>query len=219
MKSKKEAPAGNGISRPYPPQGMGTFPEQGNSIPSFIPAKDISKWVTETFIADGAPLYNEDHKHLLDVPIDFLWAAGGFNKQMRRVIGQTEQVAFRCSAWQKGRQEQQFIEWYGYVPSWLITLDASFCATCSDEEFCALIEHELYHIGQDQDQYGQPKFDRYGMPSIKLRGHDVEEFVGVVRRYGASHEVQSMVDAAKQQPEVSRVKIAHACGTCHLRIA
>jgi hypothetical protein len=51
-----------------------------------------------------------------------------------------------------------------------------------------------------------------------MRGHDVEEFTGVVRRYGASVEVQEMIDAASQPAEVAKLNIARACGTCMLRL-
>ena len=52
-----------------------------------------------------------------------------------------------------------------------------------------------------------------------MRAHDVEEFVGVVRRYGASEDVQRIIDAAKTAPEVARINIARACGTCLLKAA
>lgn len=59
-----------------------------------------------------------------------------------------------------------------------------------------------------------------GRPVFVIRGHDVEEFVGVVRRYGADAAgVRAMVDAANQKPEIARVQIAHACGTCHLNLS
>ncbi len=38
---------------------------------------------------------------------------------------------------------------------------------------------------------------------LEMRGHDVEEFVGVVRRYAASPDVQALVDAANSPAEVS----------------
>ena len=47
----------------------------------------------------------------------------------------------------------------------------------------------------------------------------LEEFVGVVRRYGASRDVQEMIDAANQPAEVAHLDIARACGTCMLRLA
>ncbi|MDV6320963.1 putative metallopeptidase, partial [Chromohalobacter sp. HP20-39] len=108
-------------------------------------------------------------------------------------------------------QEQQLAEWFGRVPAWLITLDAEYCANCSDAEFCALVEHELYHIGQETDAFGAPAFTKDGLPKLFLRGHDVEEFVGVVRRYGIGDSngmLAKLVSAANCTPEVARIDVA-----------
>ncbi len=110
-------------------------------------------------------------------------------------------------------------EWFGCVPRFIITLAADYCSQCSDLEFCALVEHELYHIAQALDEFGSPKFNKEGAPVLRLRGHDVEEFVGVVRRYGTSREVQELVDAANLPAEVGHIDIARACGTCLLKLA
>lgn len=115
-----------------------------------------------------------------------MWASCGFEKQGRTVLGQAEQVAMRADGWQKARMEQQMYEWFGDVPTFIITLAADYCAQCSDLEFCALIEHELYHISHAKDEFDAPKFNKEGQPVLKLRGHDVEEFVGVVRRTGCT---------------------------------
>jgi hypothetical protein len=116
--------------------------------------------------------------------------------------------------------EQQMHEWFGRIPKYIITLAADYCEQCNDLEFCALVEHELYHIAQATDDFGAPKFNKEtGQPVLKLRGHDVEEFVGVVRRYGASRDVQELVDAANQPAEVAHIDVARACGTCMLRLA
>ncbi|HBP9597365.1 TPA: hypothetical protein L7F91_005270, partial [Escherichia coli] len=149
----------------------------------------------------------------------FLWASNAFEKKGRSVLGQAEEVAMRAGGWQKARMEQQMYEWFGRVPQFIITLAADYCSQCSDLEFCALIEHELYHICQATDEFGAPKFTQEGQPKLKLRGHDVEEFVGVVRRYGASRDVQEMIDVANQPAEVAHLDIARACGTCMLRLA
>lgn len=58
-----------------------------------------------------------------------------------------------------------------------------------------------------------------GEPKHFLRGHDVEEFHGVVQRYGASESVQKMVELANDGPAIGKAKIAHACGTCLLKLA
>jgi len=179
----------------------------------------VWEWIQAEILADTGSIRNEDHAHLIDADIAVMWASASFEKQGRRVLGQAEQVAFRAGGWQKARMEQQMHDWFGDVPTFIITLAADYCSFCSDTEFCALIEHELYHLAQATDKYGQPAFTQDGAPKLKLQGHDVEEFVGVVRRYGASTEVQAMVDAANKPAEVGKLNISRACGTCLLKSA
>jgi hypothetical protein len=122
--------------------------------------------------------------------------------------------------WSKARARLQVEQWFGTVPDFIMTLDANYCTQCSDDEFCALVEHELYHMAQERDPFGMPKFSAAtGKPVFGMRGHDVEEFIGVVRRYGAdAAHVRALVDAANAGPTVARVHIAQACGTCQLRV-
>ncbi|MCF7771223.1 hypothetical protein K2W61_26515 [Achromobacter pulmonis] len=178
------------------------------------PAPQTLKWVERVILAVDGFLHNPDHAHLVDADLAFLWASSGFQKAGRVVLGQAEQVMFRAGGWQKARQEQQMIEWFGRVPAFLITLAADYCATCSDAEFCALVEHELYHIGHAPDPYGAPAFDKAGRPKLRIIGHDVEEFVGVVARYGPSADVQRLAAAASSAPAVPRLDVARACGCC-----
>jgi hypothetical protein len=72
------------------------------------------------------------------------------------------------------------------------------------------------------DDFGQPAFDKEGNPKIAIRGHDVEEFVGVVARYGVGHpdgKLAQMVAAVSRGPGASPLRIAQACGTCMLKVA
>lgn len=211
MAKRQSEPA---IVRPTPPAALVPASIDDFVCITLAPAPELSDWAQETILADTGPLHNPDHAHLIDADIGFLWASSAFAKRGRTVVGQAEQVMIRAGGWQKARQEQQLIEWFGHVPDFLITLAADYCAQCSDTEFCALVEHELYHVGQEQDEFGAPKFTKDGMPRLAMRGHDVEEFVGVVQRYGASAQVARMVEAAKHPPAVSGASIAHACGTC-----
>ncbi|OBS35882.1 hypothetical protein A9K81_05675 [Pseudomonas syringae pv. syringae] len=183
------------------------------------PAREVWEWLQAEILVDTGSIHNEDHSHLIDADIQVMWASSSFVKQGRRVLGQAEQVAFRAGGWQKARMEQQMRDWFGDIPDFIITLAADYCATCSDADFCALVEHELYHLAQATDQYGQPAFTKEGAPKLKLQGHDVEEFVGVVRRYGASPDVQRLVDAANKPAEVGKLNISRACGTCLLKSA
>ena len=200
--------------RPFPPESL-TDPLTAR----YAPAPEVLTWARAEILADDGRLYNSDHAHLEHCDIKFLWAPGSFQKQGRTVLGQCEEMLFRCGPWQKGRQQQQMADWFGMVPDFLITLHAEYCLRCSDAEFCALVEHELYHIAQERDEFGAPKFTKDGLPKFCMRAHDVEEFVGVVRRYGPSADVQHLIDAAKTTPEVAKLNIARACGTCLLKVA
>ncbi|MDV5356527.1 putative metallopeptidase [Enterobacter asburiae] len=203
--------------RPLP---SSAFVEEFAPYTRLIPADGVWQWVQAKIIAESGHLHNPDHIHLADADIGFLWAANAFSRKGRTVLGQAEEVMFRAGGWQKARMEQQMYEWFGRKPDYIITLAADFCLQCSDIEFCALIEHELYHIAQEVDEFGAPKFYRdSGLPKLCMRGHDVEEFIGVVRRYGASSNVQELVDAANNPAEVARINIARACGTCLMKLA
>lgn len=202
------------MSRPLPPANLLESPWL-----TLLPAPDVWEWVKAQVLAEAGSIHNPDHAHLVDANIGVLWASSGFAKQGRVVLGQAEQVMFRAGGWQKARQEQQMWDWFGEVPDYLITLAADYCVQCTDAEFCALVEHELYHIAQATDQYGAPKFTQEGLPKLQMRGHDVEEFVGVVRRYGAGEDVQQLIDAASRPPEVAKINISRACGTCLLKSA
>lgn len=200
------------ILRPMPPPAL-----LESDLCRLVPAPEVAAWFREQILQDTGAIHNPDHLHLQDADIQYLWASEGFTKQQRTVIGQAEQVMFTGGGWKRARQEQQFKEWFGHVPDYLITLDASYCASCGDAEFCALVEHEHFHIAQKVDDFGAPAFDKDGFPKLGIRGHDVEEFVGVVERYGAgAHDsaVNRMARAANAQPLVSRASIAASCGTC-----
>lgn len=183
------------------------------------PAPEVWDWLQAEILADTGSIHNEEHAHLIDADIRVMWASAAFTKKGRAVVCQAEQLAFRVGGWQKARMEQQMMDWFGDVPAFIITLAADYCADCSDADFCALVEHELYHITQATDKYGQPAFTQDGLPKLEMRGHDVEEFVGVVRRYGPSPAVHELVDAANNPAEVGKLNISRACGTCLLKSA
>ncbi|USU02982.1 putative metallopeptidase [Pseudomonas siliginis] len=207
------------MNRPMPPESLLDLSELSSLGIRLSPAPEVWEWLQAEILADTGSIHNEDHAHLVDADVRVMWASAAFTKNGRTVVGQAEQVAFRAGGWQKARMEQQMLDWFGDVPAYIITLAADYCAQCSDADFCALVEHELYHIAQATDQYGAPKFTQEGLPKLEMRGHDVEEFVGVVRRYGTSAQVQELVDAANNPAEVGKLNISRACGTCLLKSA
>lgn len=207
------------MNRPMPPESLLDLSELSSLGIRLSPAPEVWEWLQAEILADTGSIHNEDHAHLVDADVRVMWASAAFTKNGRTVVGQAEQVAFRAGGWQKARMEQQMLDWFGDVPAYIITLAADYCAQCSDADFCALVELELYHIAQATDQYGAPKFTQEGLPKLEMRGHDVEEFVGVVRRYGTSAQVQELVDAANNPAEVGKLNISRACGTCLLKSA
>lgn len=184
----------------------------------FIPDAALNEFVEASFLDEQSPLFNLDHIHLTQARIGFLWTNTVNRRKMKRVVGEAEMPNFKGGAWQKARQEQQLIEWFGLVPDFVITLSAGFRFECEDVEFLALLEHELYHCGQRVDEFGFPKFSKSdGKPIFGMRGHDVEEFIGVVRRYGIGAVGQDAVDfiaAGMSEPSIAPAKISALCGTC-----
>lgn len=205
------------MPRPYPPASLlDSAPE------TFIPAPELREWAQATFIDADAPLANPAHEHLIEAHIGFLWTDIPNARQGRAIVGMAETglPMGAMGRWAKARAVRQVTEWFGEVPDFIITIKAAHASDCDDASFCALIEHELYHCGQERDAFGFPKFSKDGRPKFGIRGHDVEEFVGVVARYGiAATGVGDMVRAANKGPEIAAASVAGACGTCLARTA
>lgn len=203
------------IARPMPPE---VLLDELDYRPRFVPAPEVWEWMQRTFIADGAILQNQEHEHLQDATIGVLWTNVANAKQGNRIVGTCEIPNVQGGRWTKARMEFQLYQWFQTDLDFLIILDAVYAAEVDDATFCALCEHELYHAGQKKDLYGAPLFSKEsGLPLFTMRGHDVEEFTGVVRRYGAAaagEHVQAFVEAAQQSPLVAAADIASACGTC-----
>lgn len=203
--------------RPRPP---GSLLEVG-APDAFVPALRLAEWVRECYLDEDGPFTTPDHEHLRSAQISFLWTNVEHKRHQRRILGQAElakNIAVRLGAWQRARSDVQMLEWFGDFPDFLITLDAFNAEECPDMNFCALVDHELYHCAQASDRMGEPAFDKNtGLPKYQLRGHDVEEFVGVVRRFGvaaAGDAAVDMVITAAREPEIGSAELAQACGTC-----
>ena len=206
--------------RPFPPTDLIDQAEEEEAI-RLAPAVELKEWVIKNFLTIGGQLHNPDHDHISELLHDdetflaFAWASSACMAKKRMVLGQCEKVMFNQGGWKKARQEQQMRDWFGCVPVYLITIDASFCEQASDHDFCALIEHELYHIGVERDQDDEIMYsDNTGLPKHYLAGHDVEEFYGVVKRWGASDSVKRLVEITKNAPFVSDFNVSACCGNC-----
>lgn len=193
-----------------------------DTIDAFAPAPELDVFARSTFIDDACPLHNPEHYHLRQARIGWLWTNVPNRRGGRAVLGTAEIPSAKGGKWAIARQEWQLRQWFGALPDFVITLSAAYCLEVADDaQFCALVEHELLHCGQARDQFGAPKFSKdTGRPIFAIRGHDVEEFTSIVRRYGADAAgVREFVDAARATPMLAASAIASACGTCQARAA
>lgn len=195
------------MTRPIPPE----LPPSGAFQPD---QAGLGAWARRCFVEPGHPLTNPDHAHLRDATIGWLWTNFDASDRGRPIAGEA-MLPRVGNRWSQTRAAYQLAQWFGDVPDFVITISANAAATMPDATFCALIEHELYHCGQAIDPFGLPRFDRDGRPVFAMRGHDVEQFVGVARRYGAGPAgLTEIVEAALAGPAVQDGAVDTACGTC-----
>jgi len=184
--------------------------------PAFEPSSDLDQWARSMFIDDGAIMENPEHAHLKPAHIGWCWTNVPAKRHGRIFLGQCEMPQETAATWGKARGECQLRDWYGVIPDALITIYAPRWMLMTDRQAMALIEHELSHAGHAKDEWGQPRFDRKtGQPIYAMRAHDVEEFVGVVERYGAtSPALATMAESIAAGPLFDDDGIAFACGAC-----
>ncbi|BDI33425.1 hypothetical protein CCAX7_54760 [Capsulimonas corticalis] len=203
------------LSRPLPPSRLS---DEGRMVTRFEPAEDLAEWVMRAIIDEDGPLANPAHQHLRTASIGFLWTNAPNFRGGHAVAGMTEKPICQGNRWQKARHDLQLSAWFPRNLDFLITLDAVFAAENPDVNFCALVEHELYHIAHAKDQFRIKKFSKStGKPILALRGHDVEEFVGVAERYGAgacAGATAELVRVSNLPPLIGEASIRAACGNC-----
>ena len=184
----------------------------------FLPSPDLAQWISTIFIEEMAPW------PLTDIIVicrrrtsDAFGHPSKLVTQGHRRIGQAERPRppANANAWVRGRWEQQIREWFGNVPDFILTFDAMWSAEASDREWCSLVDHELSHCVQALNAFGEPRFNREGLPVFSILGHLVEEFPDVVARYGvhaAAGDTVGLVTAASRPALVTDAMIALACG-------
>tara|TARA_R110000824_G_scaffold401790_1_gene616413 strand:- start:2383 stop:2985 length:603 start_codon:yes stop_codon:yes gene_type:complete len=197
--------------RPMPPQRI--VAAVGDA---FEPSHDVKNWVHDTFVSESATLANETHEHLRQASIGYVWTNVENVKKGRLILGTCQKLPPTGDKWAAGRMTHQLFDWFEHIPDFLITLFAPAAADMNNRAFMALVEHELSHAAQAKDKYGMPMFDKdTGKPLWAMRGHDFEEFVGVVQRYGStSPELAAAVAAVNDGPTIGDAEIAGACGVC-----
>lgn len=103
------------------------------------------------------------------------------------------------------------------LPDFLIRFWAESALEYDDASWSALVFHELKHLGQSEDEFGAPKFNRQGIPVWCINPHDIEEFSEVAEAFGIGALGMSgrqFYEALRSGPTVAPATVALACGTC-----
>jgi hypothetical protein len=168
------------------------------------------------FIDEDGPLHNPEHEHLDKATIGFAWAPEENSRNMRRILGQTELMPpMAMGKWQRGRAIAQMADWFGEPPR-LPHHDRQSSPPASTTPASAPSSSTSSTIApRRRTRFGHPKFHRdTGEPMWGIRGHDVEEFVGVVARYGTEATGTTDLVKAGAARRWSRWRRRLACGTC-----
>lgn len=186
----------------------------GNQIE---PSVELQEWLMNTFVHEDGELCNEEHAHLRMANIAAIWTNVEYEDGLMPVAGMAEIVKVNGKPWARTERIDHLCLLHGDIPQARIWIYAPYAATLSDGAFCALVEHELYHLAQKKDKEQQPLFDDEGRPVLTGRDHDVSEFLGIVERYGVDSvhsNVKKLVEVAKRQPLIQAAAIRSVCGTC-----
>ena len=140
-----------------------------------------------------------EHSPLAEHEVKFGWLMRNSPKEKggKTELGSVHAVKTMFQGQFKDLGLQLLTTMLGYLPDYLVVLNAAWWQSASAEQREALLYHELCHVKQAVDQYGALKFDRDGYPVWTLVSHDLEEFNAVVARYGAwQGDIASFLGAA-----------------------
>lgn len=131
------------------------------------------------------------HKHLLDVPLIFIFCDEPEKVKGKEALATARKVSGREAYWIAERFASDgdrsaivgpcihlFEEGFtSGVEGFLVTIHQTSWSRLTHTQKIALIDHELCHCWAEEDKDGELV--------LKLVGHDLEEFRAVVQRHGA----------------------------------
>lgn len=142
---------------------------------------------------------DEEHKHIkeCEIKIDYLMARSAKRKGGKQIIGAVHLPTVQGRL--KDLFEQLLSGFFGEMPQFLMIIDEAWWNEADETSREALVWHELSHIKQETDAFGDLRFDQDGNPKFGLVEHDVSAFHSEVARYGAwEPELQRFVQSIKQ---------------------
>ena len=141
----------------------------------------------------------DEHKHIAEneIKIEYLMAREAKRKGGKQIIGAVHLPSVQGKL--KDLFEMLLADFFGEMPDFLMIIDEAWWMEASAFDREALIWHELCHVKQETDGFGDLKFDQDGNPKFGLVEHDVSAFHSEVARYGAwCPDLQQFVKSIKQ---------------------
>lgn len=154
-----------------------------------------------TFVA--RLLETEEHEHLAEneITIEYLMANTEKKHGGKMIAGAVHLPTVQGRL--KDLFEMLLARFFGTMPMFLMIIDSAWWHEADQRDREALIWHELCHIKQERDKFGDLRFDRDGLPVYGLIEHDVTSFNSEVARYGAwSPELQQFFAAARSADQI-----------------
>lgn len=217
----EHALSADGYNRPFPPQFMRTYGRE------LVRALDVESLVALGFTRTDGVFFDPEHEHLTTATIGVIWSNARHMVKGEEKAGMMELLPDPDSeprTWTEARKHDWLASVYGRPwPRFQMTLSGVWSWVYDDRSFLALVDHELCHAAVARDEGGAMKH-RPGSsePIWKTRGHDVEQFVGTVRRWGApAAGAAELVAAAAAPPRFEwvpgRAFAPIACANCAAR--
>src|SRR5438045_1812352 len=107
-------------------------------VRGFRPAPELAEWIVATFLAEGSPLENHEHAHLLNAHLGCLWTNVPNKKHGQLIAATAELPRGQGGGWAKARAEFQLEHWFGTAPDFLLTFSAFEAESRDDASWCAL---------------------------------------------------------------------------------
>jgi hypothetical protein len=135
----------------------------------------------------------DEHSHLRDATIGYLFRDDELTRHGKVTVAEAilvERILPSDKRWSRlvKWSIQHHVLHTATLPDFLVLIDRHLWAGFDAEQKLALVDHELMHASQANDENGSPKFHKDGRPVWSIRGHDVEEFAGTVERHGLWNE-------------------------------
>lgn len=130
---------------------------------SYRPAPEVAELVNQ--IIEDVP----DHKRLAEIDIECVFIDPPAKSKGKFLLGRARKISGLNAFLGRGSQADA-------APFAVIEIALRPWEAMTDEQRRALVDHEMCHLDVEYDEVGQPQ--------IKMRGHDLEEFAGVVKRHG-----------------------------------